>query len=160
LTVDEPQNATDTTKNYVMRVRCQDGTVRLSAVTFVAGTYVGSFSLTTPTPGINPGDLFLFGIQGQDSIQMLVRKIEPSSDLAAKITAVDAAPAVLTAAAGYIDSNGAYHAGVPTLSSSITGQAWIDAPPAPQLIICESGQNLSTINDAGITSPVMAVTVI
>ncbi len=159
VTVDEPQTVTDGSKTYAMRFRCQDGTAKVSVVTFQPDAAVNCFALSTPTPGINPGDLFLFGIQGQDSIPMLVNKIEPSADLAAKITAVDASPACLTAQNGYTDSTGTYHAGVPTLPSSITGQAWIDAPPAPQFIIVSSAQALSPANDQGATSPVMQVTV-
>lgn len=157
--IDEPQTVTDGSKTYAMRFRCQDGSAKLSVVTFQPGNMVSSFSLSTPLQGINPGDLFLFGIQGQDSMPMLVNKIEPTTDLAAKITAVDAAPAVLNADAGYIDSTGTYHAGIPQLTSSITGQAWIDAPPAPQFVICSSSQSLSGQNDQGATSPVILVTV-
>jgi hypothetical protein len=80
---------------------------------------------------------------------MLVNKIEPTADLAAKITAVDAAPAVLQADAGYIDSAGAYHAGLPLLVSSITGQSWIDAPPAPQFVVVSDSQHGGTIVTVG-----------
>lgn len=160
VTVDEPQSGTDTSQTYVMRFRCQDGTVKLSVVTFEADTSVALFTLATPCPGLNPGDLFLFGIQGQESMPLLISRVEPSADLAAKLTAVDASPAVLTAQDGYTDSTGTYHSGVPTLVSSITGKAWIDAPPAPRMVICSSSQNLSAMNDQGATSPLILVTVI
>ncbi len=155
--VDEPQTVIDTSKTYAMRFRCKDGTAKVSVVTFTAGAVIKQFNLTTPMPGINPGDLFLVGIQGQDSIPLLVSKIEPTTDLAAKITAVDASPAALDADAGYIDSGGTYHAGLPTITSSITGQAWLDAPPAPQMVLCSSSQILSNQSDQGGTSPVMLV---
>jgi len=149
ITVDEPQTVADATKTYAMRFRCQDGSAKVSVVTFEQDSVVSTFTLATPTPGVNPGDLFLFGVQGQDSIPMLVNKIEPTSDLAAKITAVDAAPAVLQADAGYIDSTGTYHAGLPLLVSSITGQSWIDAPPAPQFVVVSDSQHGGTIVTVG-----------
>jgi hypothetical protein len=134
VTVDEPQDATDPVPTYAMRFRCQDGMARTCIVTFDAGQGVSAFNLAAPLapiviggdpfPAVSIGDLFLFGISGQDSIPMLVSKIEPAADLAAKITAVDAAPDVLTADAGYIDSTNTYHAGLPPLISLITGAAW------------------------------------
>ena len=149
ITVDEPQTVAHATKTYAMRFRCQDGSAKVSVVTFEQDSVVSTFTLATPTPGVSPGDLFLFGIQGQDSTPMLVNKIEPTSDLAAKITAVDAAPAVLQADVGYIDSTGTYHAGLPLLVSSITGQSWIDAPPAPQFIVVSDSQHGGTIVTVG-----------
>lgn len=159
ITVDEPQNVTDATKTYAMRFRRQDGTVAVVVVTFEPDEMVAAFTLAVPTLGINPGDLFLFGIQGQDSLSLVVTKIEPTTELAAKLTAVDAAPAVLTADQGYADSKGVYHAGVPQIASSITGQAWLDAPLAPQMVICASSQSLAAQDDSGTTSPIMLVTV-
>ena len=159
ITVDEPQTVTNGSGTYAMRFRANDGTVKVSQVTFQPDNLVREFALATPTPGINPGDLFLFGLQDQDSIPMLVNRIEPTTDLAAKITAVDASPEVLAADAGYIDSTGTYHEGVPDLVSSITGQNWIEGPPAPLAVMCASSQNLSTINDQGGTTPVLLITV-
>lgn len=126
LTVDEPQTVTEPSGTYAMRFRCQNGTVKTSVVTFEAGAAIANFALSVPTPGINPGDLFMFGIQDKDSIPMLINRIEPTTDLAAKITAVDAGPAVLTADEGYKDAANVYHAGHPPLVSSITGQPWVE----------------------------------
>jgi hypothetical protein len=146
LTVDEPQTVSDLTKTYAMRFRCQDGSAKLSVVTFQVDQAVSAFVLSTPTPGINPGDLFLFGVQGQDSVPMLINKIEPTTDLAAKVTAVDAAPAVLSADAGFIDSTGTYTAGLPPLISSITGQPWVDDASQPTFALAQPMSSGTTIS--------------
>lgn len=147
LTVDEPQVITDNTKTYAMRFRCQDGTAKTSVVTFAGQNplSVATFVLSAPTPGINPGDLFLFGVQGQDSVPMIINKIEPTTDLAAKLTAVDAAPAVLTADAGFIDSTGTYTAGLPPLISSITGQPWVPNATQPTFALAQAIGSGTTI---------------
>jgi hypothetical protein len=124
VTVDEPISAPDMHLFYAMRFRKQDGTVATTLVTFAPDNAINEFTLTTPLPNLNIGDLYLFGQSGYDSIPMVVTKIEPGQDLSARITAVDAAPDVLTADAGYIDSTNTHHDGMPPLISSITGQPW------------------------------------
>jgi Putative phage tail protein len=81
VTVDESQTVPAPAGTYAMRFRCRDGSVKTSVVTFQADNAIAEFSLTTPTPGINPGDLFLFGQQGEDSIPMLINRIEPTTIL-------------------------------------------------------------------------------
>jgi hypothetical protein len=136
--------------NYAVRVRRTGGTVDLSAATLgVYGEETPLINLTTPMAGIEPGDLVLFGVLNQDSIPLVITKIEPAEDLSAKITAVDAAYDVLDADSGPI----------PEFISQITGQPWLDAPNPPDLLIVDSGQLQGPPNDAGNTSPVVTVTV-
>lgn len=135
---------------YAVRVRRTGGTVDLSVATLGAyGEPTSLINLTTPLAGISPGDLVLFGVMGQDSIPLVITKIEPGADLSAKITAVDASYDVLDADSGPI----------PEFISQITGQPWLDAPNPPDLIIVDSGQIQGPPNDAGNTSPVVSVTV-
>jgi hypothetical protein len=124
VTVDEPQTITDFTRTYAIRFRTQIGSAPVCVVTFEPDALVSTFRLAVSTGGINIGDLFLFGVSGQDSIPMIVNRIEPTTDLAAKITAIDAAPDVLLADASYIDSTGTVNFGLPPLVSSITGNLW------------------------------------
>lgn len=148
-TCDEELTCT-ATSGYSVRIRCQDGSVVLTGVTLPrVGSGIKALTLSTPAFGILTGDLFVFGKTGQDTIPMIVTKIEPGVDLSAKITAIDAAPGVLTADAGT----------PPTFVSQITGQPWQEAPLPPDLLIINSDQTLTLANDAGNTSARMSVTV-
>lgn len=142
IVVDEPLEI-ESGKTYAVRIRSQDGSSKTTNVSASIGSGITSLSLSSPQAGVHPGDLFLFGISGQESIEMVVTKIEPSSDLSAKITAVDAAPAVLTADSGT----------PPTFISTITGKPWGDPPPPPNIIIIQSDQKGSFWGDGGTTSP-------
>jgi hypothetical protein len=148
VTVDEPLDIAAATA-YGIRIRTNDGGTHLSNVTATVGLGITALTLVTPIPpvggvaSVNPGDLFLFGLAGQESIDMIVMKIEPGADLSAKITAVDAAPAVLTADSGT----------PPTFISNITGAPWNDAPPPPDLIIVASGEASGSPDDGGINDP-------
>jgi hypothetical protein len=146
--VDEPLLIAAST-TYAIRIRTQDAGTHVTNVTVAVGDGITAVTLVTPippvgiTPSVNTGDLFLFGITGQESADMIITIIEPGADLSAKITAVDAAPAVLTADSGT----------VPTLVSSITGLAWNDVPPPPDLIIITSDEGTSPPDDGGIRDP-------
>jgi predicted phage tail protein len=63
-------------------------------------TGVLTFQTPIPLPATQqpgPGDLVMFGLQGSETNQVLITKIEPSQDLSARLTAVDYAPAVYSA---------------------------------------------------------------
>lgn len=146
--VDEPLDIAAST-TYGIRIRTNDGGTHLSNVTAAVGLGITALTLVTPVPpvggvaSVNPGDLFLFGLAGQESIDMIVMKIEPGADLSGKITAVDAAPAVLTADSGT----------PPTFISNITGAPWNDPPPPPDLVIIASGEQNAPPDDGGINGP-------
>ena len=59
------------------------------------------FTFATPIPAANPqpavGDLAMFGLQGSETGQFLVTKIEPGQDLSATITFVDYSPEIYAA---------------------------------------------------------------
>lgn len=133
---------------YGVRIRKQDGGVILTEVTPDAyGVETQTLNFTTPPNGVLPGDLVLFGEYENESIPVVITKIEPGADLSAKITGVDAAFAVLDADEGT----------PPEWVSQITGQPWLDAPDPPDFLLIDSSQILSSPNDGGNTSAVISV---
>lgn len=139
----------DGVSSYSMRVRNSLGQSIVTGVDIDSGSAI--FTIVFPAPiaagSFAAGDLFLFGLSGSESLALLVTKIEPGADLTAKITAVDAASAVLNADSGT----------PPAFTSSITGQPWNDAPPPPQIVIVSSSQLGSGPGDNGTTGPVVTV---
>lgn len=83
------------------------------------------------------GDLYVVGEVNHGIAQLIVRKIEPSDDLTATITAVDANSAIWTADSGT----------PPAFVSDITGKAWCAPPPAPTVHVFASD---SPPDDAGV----------
>ncbi len=148
LRVDEEVTATSGVA-YGVRLRKQDSTVAMVGVTFTEfDVGIKTLTLFTPVPGLNEDDLFCFGELEKDTIPLVITKIEPAADLAATISAVDAAPAVLTADSG----------SVPAWSSQITGQPWLEPPPEPLILVVDSSQSLSLPDDAGNTDVSVIVT--
>lgn len=109
LTTDGGGNLTDVTldapftmasASYGLRFRRATGATLLVAVDTVPGD-TATFTLTTPITSGDPmpavGDLAFFGEYGSESIECLVRSIEPRADLTATLTLVDYAPAIFTA---------------------------------------------------------------
>ncbi len=135
---------------YAVWIRRQDGSSATSVVTSTVYGEVRQMVLSTPLAGISGGDLFTFGIREQEILPMIITKIEPSQDLAAKLTAVDASSAVLAADAGP----------VPAWSSSITGQPYLDTPEPPSGLMVNSPQAIATPDDAGNTTAIVSITVL
>lgn len=91
-------------KEYAVRVRRQDGASWVRSVTNPGGT---SYALDFKTPvaqaqGPQVGDLVLFGEEGQESVELLIRSIEPGGDLTARVTGIDYAPQLYLADTGPI----------------------------------------------------------
>lgn len=98
LALDEEQPM-DAGKQYTIRVRSANGasstfTVAAKPVdgwytdlAIVAGSRQGSYNPV-------PGDLFMFGELGEESVELIVQSIEPAGNLTARITLVDYAPAI------------------------------------------------------------------
>ncbi len=61
----------------------------LELVTFSAGAYV---PYNATNSNINPNDLILFGINNEESVELIVQSIEPSQNMVAKLTLVDYSP--------------------------------------------------------------------
>lgn len=128
-------------KGYSVRIRKADGTSLVKNVTTVAGE-TKNLSFTTPfalagAPGV--GDLVMFGETGQESIECLVKSIEPQSDLTARVTCVDAAPAVHTSDTGSI----------PAFDSHITMPPDLKRPPVPAIASLQTGEEVLIRNPDG-----------
>ena len=115
-------------KSYAMRVRRLDGTSTMcSLVNTATGAdpvYSDVVQFVAPmSDALCPegGDLYQFGEAGEESAPMLVAKIEPSSDLTATLTLVDAQDGVWTA-----DTTA-----IPAFDSHITQPYPLALPPAP-----------------------------
>lgn len=94
----------DSGKPYALRIRKSDGGSLVCPLQTTPGS---GQRLTFQTPlslsaGIAVGDLVMFGESGQESVEMIVRAIEPQSNLNARLTCVDAAPAIHGADTGTI----------------------------------------------------------
>lgn len=136
LTTDGGGNATGMTmddvvpmeagKSYAVRIRKQTGATLLSQITTVAGEQsTVTFTVAIPAASVPAvGDLVLFGILNSESVDCLVKAIDPGPDFTAKLTLVDAAPAVLTADSGTI----------PPFDSQITVAPFLQQQPAQPIL--------------------------
>lgn len=82
--------------SYVIRIRKKDNTTILLPVAAIEGTSGEVHLNTTMIPSSAPdtGDLFAFGLAGQETADVLITKIEPLEDMKARITAVDYSPEI------------------------------------------------------------------
>lgn len=95
----------DAAGDFVMRIRRSDNTQAIFDITEPVGETERVF-LAQPVPyaGVNifAGDLYVIGVRDREVRQLIVRSIEPTSDLKARITAIPYAPGVFTAHLGPI----------------------------------------------------------
>lgn len=102
VTIDAPMTMAAGT--YQFRFRQQDGDTVVVPVNTVAGDQT-VFTFTTPVAtasGPAVGDLALFGEVDSESVELLVRSIEPRGDLRAVLTFVDHSPAIYDSDTGEI----------------------------------------------------------
>lgn len=130
-------------KTYALRIRADDGTQQIQNITTAAGD-TAILTVAAAMTGVQQGDLFVVGEVTRGVAALVVRKVEPSDDLTATITAIDAAPAVWTADSGT----------PPTFVSDITGKAWC-AAPAPPIVHIRAGDTAP--DDAGVIKAVTGV---
>lgn len=128
-------------KFYAVRFRKSDGASAVIALATVEGraktvTFAAPVAIEDAPQA---GDLALFGEAGTESVELLVKSIAPQGDLSARITCVDAAPAIHTADSGAI----------PAFSSQITVPPELRRPPAPVLADIQSGQEALIRNTDG-----------
>ena len=128
-------------KNYAIRFRKSDGSSLVLAVHTAEGSGK-DILLSVPVAtadGPAEGDLALFGEAGTESVELIVKAIIPQGDLAARITCVDAAPAVHTA-----DT-----LAIPAFDSQITTPVEMQRPPTPVLSQIQSGEESLIRNTDG-----------
>ncbi len=137
-------------RSYSVRLRRQDGSTLLKNVVTVVGQ---NASLTFVTPfddadAPSPGDLALFGEAGSESVELIVKSIEPIDDMKAKLTCVDAAPAIHASDTGTI----------PPFNSQITVPPDLKRPPAPVLATLQSDEAVLIQNADGSLTPAVVMT--
>ena len=135
----------DTT--YVVRVRERDGTSRLYTLTTAVGDQT-TLTLATPIPpndtAIRAGDLFMFGVQGSESVDAIVTKIEYDQDLVATLTLALYVDAVYEADQGVI----------PEFVSSVTAPPDSgNAPATPVIEGVRSDRSVMIVNPDGTLTP-------
>lgn len=90
--------------SYAFRFRLSTGDTLVCDVVTVAGS-TDTFTFATPVAtasGPQVGDLALFGESGSESVELLVRSIEPKDELSATLTFIDYAPELFDVDAGAI----------------------------------------------------------
>lgn len=92
----------DEGQNYAVKIQHKDGTISNVGCTPESGPLNKTLTLDTATPNVEEDDLVVFGIAGQESIDVKVTTIEPQDELSASVTCVPAAPEVLQALDGVI----------------------------------------------------------
>jgi hypothetical protein len=91
---DEPLE-TEPGKNYAVRVRLNDGTVLLKDVSVIRSP--DEMYFTEPFEknyAPNKGDVYAFGIRGQEVIDLIITDIQPGSDLSATLACVEYSPEI------------------------------------------------------------------
>lgn len=137
--------------SYVSRVRADDGTSAIFALDTIPGT-ANDVTLTTPVATANGpqvGDLFVFGTTNLETVELIVKSIEPMDNLTAKLTCVDRSSEIYDADTGLI----------PTFESSISvplGLSFV-AAAIPSFTIQSGTGALANINGAIISQMLVAI---
>lgn len=137
-------------KTYAMRLRLNDGSSLVKPLITTAGQQasVDFAEAENVSAQISRGTLFQYGLAGRESLELIVKAIEPQSNLTAKIVAVDAAPAVHTADSGDI----------PAYQSGMTIPLEMMRPPTPVLASIQSGAEAVARNNNGRYDPRILIT--
>lgn len=133
----------ETAKLYALRFRKADSSFVLANLNTVVGTS-RTFTFASAIPAASPqpevGDLCAYGEQGKETVEALVRSIEPSGPYRARVTFHDYAAGVFTADSGTI----------PSYDARITEPApYNTSPPAaPAATAAVSGVTPQTVTPA------------
>ncbi|MDE1151415.1 MAG: host specificity factor TipJ family phage tail protein [Micavibrio sp.] len=137
-------------KTYALRCRKSDGSSFTASLLTVAGstnTLLFSGNVTTADAPMS-GDLAMFGEAGRESVELIVKSIAPQGNLAARLTCVDAAPAIHEADAGTI----------PAFDSQLSLPPDMQRPPLPVLDGIQSGEETLIRNTDGSLTTRIVVT--
>jgi hypothetical protein len=120
--------------SYAVRYRKTDVSVKVEDVDTSPGE-TETLTFTTPValadaPEI--GDLVSFGLQGSETVEMIIQRIEMGDQLTAKLTLVDASPAIHSADTGTI----------PAFDPQITIPPRLEdlLPAVPEIVSLRSGE--------------------
>lgn len=135
-------------KSYSLRFRKSDGSSLVKTVTTIAGT-TADLQFATPfdmADGPQSGDLCMFGETGRESVELIVKAIEPQGDMTARLLCVDAAPAIHLA-----DSEA-----IPEFDSYISLPPELQRPDRPIVLSVQSGEEVLIRNaDGSFTSRIV-----
>lgn len=125
---------------YYARIRLSDGTQLYKQINASMGNF-SEFTFTTPFPISDTpesGDLVAFSQAGGE-LDLIITRIEPMSDLTAKITCLNYAPEIFTSDTGVI----------PPFNSNITTPLEFIRPIAPVLVEYQSDESVMIRNSDG-----------
>lgn len=124
---------------YSVRVRTRDNQSHISVISSITGDG-HILNLATPMPStVQMGDLYIIGQTSKGIKQLLITKIEPSSDLNATLQAVE-----------YDANVQSYDDDPPTtFISAISGTLILEPPPPPDLYAAFSDENTVPPTDGG-----------
>lgn len=125
---------------YYARIRLSDGTQIYKQINASMGNF-SEFTFTTPFPISDTpesGDLVAFSQAGGE-LDLIITRIEPMSDLTAKITCLNYAPEIFTSDTGVI----------PPFNSNITTPLEFIRPIAPVLVEYQSDESVMIRNSDG-----------
>ena len=145
IVLDEPVTR-EAGKTYTLRVRETITNTSLALTVAAVGTTVTSDTVIVTSGGtsVNAGDLFQFGEQNLESLEVLIAGIEYIDDLAASVTCVPYSPDIYNSAA----TIPAYSTLLSTpVSASFTG------PPRPTISQVVSDQSALQITSTGSIIP-------
>lgn len=133
----------DPTRTYTARIRRRDGSSQLLALASVPDGASYSFSLVEPPDGANITDVVVLGETHRETRKLLITGIQPSADLGARVTAVE-----------YDARVEPYWTNPPIeIFSEVSGAAYRDPPPAPNITVIVSNPINDTPNDGGVSTP-------
>jgi hypothetical protein len=138
-------------KNYVVRIRSQNGDSILQQIVTEAGdghTIHFAQPLSLQAEDIAAGDLCVFGESGLESVALIVKSIEPQDNLGARITCVDAAPEI----------HQSDQMEIPAFDSQMTIPSSLRRPEKPVLEVIQSGIEVLKKNTDGSFTPQIVVT--
>jgi hypothetical protein len=133
-------------KTYTLRVReTATGTSRALTVAAVATTVTSStVTVTSGGSNVDPGDLYQFGEQNIESLEVLIAAIEYIDDLGAQVTCVPYSPAIYNSAITIPPYTTVLSAPV---SASFTG------PPRPSITNIVSDERALQVTSSGAVVP-------
>ena len=136
-------------KSYALRFRKSDGASLVVNSQTAAGSGKTAIFSTPLAVGPDIGDLALFDEAGIESVELVVKSIAPQGNLSARMTCVDAAPAIFAADTRTI----------PPFSSQMTVPPEMQRPPVPVLVAeIQSGEETLIRNTDGSLSTRIVVT--
>jgi Putative phage tail protein len=144
IVVDEKLPMVGDGTRYSVRIRKSNAGSVTAEVVAVAGLQT-TLTLVTPiahvvSPDVDPapGDIFMFGTLGEESVEAVVSRIEMTTDLGARISCVDAAPNIADADTGPIPPHVSHITRRPELAALVIATPIIDDVRSDESVLVRS----------------------